>query len=377
MLLCKQTNYRVAFFLVIFFSLPLKVLGVEVLYLYKAEIPVSDQSAETRREAFIKALETVLIRLSGYRGIAAMSESQNILQNASRYVLQYRYQSIEPAKNNQAVVLPLLLQVEFDGLALTAQMQRENLPVWGSNRPNSLMWVGVEQGFNRHMQAEDDRDPIRAAFDVAAVQRGLPLLFPLMDLDDQEQVGFADITGGFATRILDASSRYDADTVVTVALIQQNNKMLWKSHWTVYKENVASRWSTDGNLQEIISAGIDGIADILASRYASRGGEQKRTHEIKLQVSNISGLQGYARVLNHLKSLQPVISVQPVWIYDDTVHYKLLLQGDQQNLERVVLLGRVLFPVSGPEDIPAPLLQTDNVVPLLDDSVNLSYRYRD
>lgn len=377
MVLQKQTKSLAGLLLLLaFVGMSVDILAVEVMNLYDAEVPVRDQSTEIRQEAFPKALERVLIRLSGNRSIAEMPEGRNILAVASRYVLQYQYQSVELVKNRTGAS-SLLLKVEFDGRALIHRMQRGNLPVWGSNRPSTLIWLGIQQGYKRRILAEGDEDEVRTVLDTEAYQRGLPLLFPLMDLDDRAQVEFADIGGGFATRVLDASARYEADIVVTGVLVQQNDKAPWTSHWTVYRDKVSSRWTSHGSLQDVVTAGIDGIADILASRYAVKGGEQDLRNEIRLEITHILRLQNYAKVLNHLKSLSSVISVQPIFVHGDTVRYKLLIQGDQQNLERAIILGRVLVPVVKEENLSVLPLQTDNALIVMDDIVDLFYRFRD
>ena len=47
-----------------------------------------------------------------------------------------------------------------------------------------------------------------------AEKRGLPLAFPLLDTEDLQSVTFSDIWGGFDERIIAASKRYGANSIL-------------------------------------------------------------------------------------------------------------------------------------------------------------------
>ena len=104
------------------------------------------------------------------------------------------------------------------------------MPVWGPERPLTLVWIAVDDGVggrallgaNEAAQFGTPTTPqraellttVRADVVAAADERGLPIAWPLLDLEDLNAVTFTDVWGGFDDRIVAASTRYRADAVL-------------------------------------------------------------------------------------------------------------------------------------------------------------------
>lgn len=320
--------------------LPVMAAAVEVERMYEIEIPAENQQAETRRAGFSVALQGVLIKVSGNRAIADTPAGKAVLADAPRYVLQYRYRFASGGESEHA----LYLWVEFDRSAIEQALKLQGLSVWDNNRPVTLVWLGVEEGFGRRMLAETDRDIVRQQIEKVAARRGLPLLFPWMDTEDQSKVSFADIRGDFSEQILEASARYAADIVVTAALLRRPNSDVWESQWTIYREGTSSKWDAQGTLAAVVAAGIESVGDILASRYSGASRQPGQRQDVILEVSNLQNFRSYSATLHQLRSISQVVSAQPLWVHDDRVRFKLSVQGDLRNLERGIMLGRILLP---------------------------------
>src|SRR5690606_12687559 len=99
---------------------------------------------------------------------------------------------------------------------------------WGADRPLTLVWIAVDWGQGeREIVASDDLDRaaaearsidrnrlLRERIQDVALERGLPIAFPLLDAEELELVSFSDIWGGFNDRLLEASRRYGADSIL-------------------------------------------------------------------------------------------------------------------------------------------------------------------
>jgi hypothetical protein len=183
--------------------------------------------------------------------------------------------------------------------------------------------------------------------DKAASNRGISLLFPLLDLEDSSRISASDIWGGFKDPILAASNRYQADVVLTGKLVQALPN-IWESYWTVYINGQTINWDSQGELAEIVlQEGADELADRIASQYAYTG--STLTEVIELLVTDVDDLDEYAKALSYLESVQSVQSVQVKSVSKDKVLFELINRGGLGAFDQSVTLGKTLEAVNNSE----------------------------
>src|SRR5690606_25504380 len=118
-------------------------------------------------------------------------------------------------------------RVEFNAARVSQALAQRNRPVWGPERPLTLLWVAFDDGFGeRVLLGANDAgvaagSPLaellqttRAELAAAADERGLPIALPLLDLEDLQALTFTDVWGGFEEPIRAASARYGADSIL-------------------------------------------------------------------------------------------------------------------------------------------------------------------
>lgn len=365
--------------------------AVEVKDLFETQVAVEDQSSAKRAEAFQAALGNVLIKISGSRDIQAAPGIEAVTKNAARYARRYHYleKPTEAAGEPAGAKTPdeakqLYIAVEFDGEALQRVLREAGLPVWSANRPQVLVWLGVDRGpRDRFIVSEDSGEDIGESLMEAARRRGLPLILPLMDLEDRRRVTFVDISAGFADTLSRASERYNAQTVL-VGHASRGRGDDWSVEWTVLRDNVSTGWRESGvDLQQAIDSGVDGLADILASRYAhsSSGGELV---QYIVAVEEVASLDDYAAVLIYLENLVFVEDVTPVSLESGQVYYRVTMRGALRELERSLGLMPSLRPVAVvPENPPpltaqpfgSPVTEATDVQPSVRERVDLRYHF--
>jgi len=182
-------------------------MATKVSGLYRAEAAVAGVEANQRSEAIRQALVNVLVKVTGNRNIASRKALAGDIKNASRYVQQYSYQLAKDAEMASEGEPQRFLLVSFDRAAIDRLLRDQGLPVWSENRPSILSWMGVERQSRRRLMDSERDTPVRSALEETARTRGLPLLFPLMDLEDQGRLQVGDIWGEFETNIRGASNR--------------------------------------------------------------------------------------------------------------------------------------------------------------------------
>lgn len=307
--------------------------------LFETEVPVSDQQTAARTQAMKTALAEVLVRVTGQRDLMQQTAARSLLDKPTRFVQQYRYFTVP-----DSVPPRLMLRVRYDGEAIRQALRQLGVAYWGgAERPDTLVWLAVEDRGARYIVSAQDNSDVYRQIERAARQRGIPLLFPLMDLEDQARVRFSDIWGGFFEHALAASERY-APQAVLIGRLNRSRSGSWVARWHMQVAGSPATWTdSDIQLQRLLQAGIDDIADTLASRLAVTHTEFNAS-ATAITVEGITTLAAYARVNDYLDSLTAVQQFQVELVTDTTVQYRLQLTGTLQGLTQTITIGTVLEP---------------------------------
>ncbi|MEX2524951.1 MAG: DUF2066 domain-containing protein [Gammaproteobacteria bacterium] len=315
--------------------------------LYEADVDVENQLAEDRMAAVRTAMRAVLTKVTGDRFASQRTSLLPVIENAEDYLQQYRY--TRDTGNNTGngetpVTGGLTLRVKFDEATLNEALRNLGVPVWGKERPMTLVWVAVQDESGRRLiSMEQDPEYIRI-LDQRARRRGIALIFPLMDLQDTSGLGVSDIWGGFRQPVMEASRRYQADAVLVGKVISSPSD-IWEAQWTSYIDGTASSWTTEGSLRDMVmDEGVDGQADLLASRFLGSD-TSDRTATISVEVNDITAAGQYARVLDYLRSLSSVTDVQVEQAEAGRVRFAVTAHGGQFAIRQAIALGRLMEPV--------------------------------
>ena len=315
--------------------------------LYQVRTEVSARDASTLEQAFEDAMAVVLTRVTGTRQDDQTEEIEAILARARDYIQQFGY------------IDSRTLLISFDGQAINRRLGELGLPVWGQERPATLIWlVLTDERGRREILAAEDLGPVAENLKETASQRGVPIIIPLMDAEDQRAIDVSDLRGVFADSILSASERYDADAVL-VGTARANrrteaDKPVYRVSWTLFFAGEEQSWRGD------LAGGIDHAADEFATVLAAID-SQNSGRQLVL-VRGIGDLEAYGRVSLYLESLSLVNSVAVDRVHGDDVLFSLELRSGPDRLASAINLGKVLF--LDDSDYPVAMLGT------------IVYRYR-
>jgi hypothetical protein len=293
----------------------------------------SDQRAAAEKAAFAR----VLVRVTGSRAAAADPQLLPLIDEARDYENTY-------GEDRQGRRI-----VGFNPTRVDQALNALNYPLWGAERPLILIWVAVDDGAGgRGILAADelaaDLPPattelltmIRTELAAAADERGLPIAFPLLDLEDLNAVTFTDIWGGFEDRIGLASERYRADGVLIGRV--RPGVLGYEIEWWLLKDGL--RQPVGGIA---LRDGLDTVADLYAAELSTVGGATLA----RLTVLDIATSADYGRVLSYLETLSVLQSVDVESLDRGVLSLRVAARGDARTIERVLALGGVLRPDGG------------------------------
>ena len=177
----------------------------------------------------------------------------------------------------------------------------------------------------------DVSEIIRTLQDQARL-RGLPLLFPLLDLEDSASLSTAEVWGAFLGRIDDASIRYNPDSVLT-SRFQKDGAGRWSANWSYRIDGEWQVAKTESfGTDEMVRTMVNKLADDLATRYAidsSRG-------QVTVLIESVNSLADYAAVKKYLESLAPVLDSSVMRVEPGEVEFRLSTEGQSEQLVEII-----------------------------------------
>jgi hypothetical protein len=291
----------------------------------------------------------------------------------------------------------------FDPLAIAELLSQVGLPQWGTNRPQLLIWIAIGDQSGRFLlgsdhelalkrllqrqiddpfgidviesveapspqQSEITGDEVNQAYvdpsdsfhlekvgtdenlitllDNLAFERGMPILWPFLDLEDQFALDSADVWSRFVGPIRTASLRYNPDAILTgrIELVQDG----WIVDWILLDDVSSEVWQgATKTLSEALSGGLATSIERLASRYAVVQ-DNAFNQVVRVSITSLDSLQDMAQAENYLRSLAAVNDVKIKRFNNGSAEYELYLAGDVSSLLQSIRLADVLAESNAP-----------------------------
>lgn len=343
-------------------SLSTSVYAIEVKDLYQAKIPVSSQAPSKRNAALKKAMQAVLIKVGGQASVLKNDVIKRAVKDHRLYVSQYSYSrekikqfplsSLQKDSNLTAKVSEsLVLLASFDEGKINTLLQNADLPLWGSLRPQVLLWLIEEDKFTRQILSESSHSNYPLVVTNTAQSRGLPVVMPLMDFTDSTNISMTDLWGRFNQPVSNASQRYAADAIVVIrisnsSLVAEPDKevdcrplcdaSLIKEQvvldWTLFNSSVlqSSIQQYQGSNGELLLAqALSDITNVIYQGYALSANSDQ---EIIIDVANVDSMSAYVGLTQFLRELSSVNSVELLSAQGNNRRFNLKLLGSKMNL---------------------------------------------
>jgi hypothetical protein len=242
----------------------MRLAAFEVKGLFEIELVANSQSVEARDMAIKQALSAVLERVLVTEDISRIPVAQQMLNNAGSYVKQSQY-SLLPA-DESAANDGRLFRVQFDEDQVLEAISKSQVGVWSEIRPETLLWLIVDENGARQFYNADAMPEIDAALTLAAKLKGLPLIFPLLDIEEQQKISVTDVLGADSRNLLAASTRYDAPAIMAGHLMKKG--ACWQADWAFHFDGKIKQWNSACEpLKTTLATGIKGAYKVLSDYY--------------------------------------------------------------------------------------------------------------
>ena len=348
--------------------------SLQVSGLYEHRVMVANESDAERNRAFREALEAVLLKVTGDRRWLRAPVIQEAISNAQSYVEAISYSSeatevsadaidleqgeeifSDPQENDVAgldnsqtreIRETRYIDVNFTQSLLDELLASADIPVWDSNRPSVLVWMALQnnEGERRMLTAENNPEIITLMQKFAA-ERGLPIIFPVLDFEDRRALTEDAVWALDEDIIRRASERYGADSVLSGRLhftISGELVGLWQF---IFQGQVEVFDGFDEELESYLVEPLDRITNQLASHFALVP-ETTNQQIVRIQVEGIRDLSEYSALLNYVSGLGLVESVTTTAFEGQLLELQLGLLGNTQQLYELIALDRDLLPVT-------------------------------
>ncbi|MDH3761351.1 MAG: DUF2066 domain-containing protein [Gammaproteobacteria bacterium] len=309
--------------------------------LFTIELPVADQTTSLRLESFSQAFKQVIVKVSGSDDALRSPAFERPVERSARYVKQFRYINRSQPGDEEFDAGRLYLRIDFDQQLIEGLLREHNFPVWGRERPSSLLVISYDVNENIRLVSEDATPDLIESLDQAASDYAVPVLFPLMDLEDIALVKIGDIVSREYENIKTMAQRYAPNALLVGQIVGRSGKG-WHGDWEVRFADQIFKWKHEASSKKaVIDQVVKHLARILALEYALE--DHRRVEQsLLLSVSALQGIERLISVQKYLTSLNVVESVRVAMITGDVVTYRLKLRNNAEDLQRLIEFGDVL-----------------------------------
>jgi hypothetical protein len=310
--------------------------AVEV-QLYQVELPTQNETGNFDQAALLKqAFETVLTRATGSSQFLVDPVITHALPEVDQYVKQFSY--------HQRSAIEKTIKVIFNENRINALLKSAKQSIWKKDRPLVLVWL-----------SGTDREPLLIPeIEKVFNKRGIPFVFPLLDLTDTTTVSDQDLLGEKVEALETAAKRYSPDVILSGDIVQKNG--IFEARWRFINARDQSTWDNSGATLELV---LNQAADTLTLKIkgqkvsvaaaATSESEPTAIHHVTLTIVGNLDVQQYNKILEHLRRLPGVSEVEVAQIMPDKTLFDLVTTQSKEMLSQSISDGQMLIKTSTTE----------------------------
>ena len=327
--------------------------AIEVEGLYQGSVPVSSRDSERERNrAFTEAFRQVLLKVTGSPEILTQPQVRQAINNADEYVDTWSYATVSTSLESTIEAIEQTpgeeLNVTFFEPEVLSLLESAELPLWPVNRPYTLIWLVIQDELGQRKllsSSVQDYDDILALLKTEADKRGLPILLPVLDIEDMRAVSPDDVWNMYGEKLIQASARYQSESVLVVRMFRAlGGEVLGESNY-YFRDQILSLESFEEPAENFLRSSISMAAIELSAYYAISLSGTDSSIKVHLTVEGILDVEDYAGLLEYVGRLTDVNAYQIASVDNETIELILSTGGQLRQLVETIALNRNLIPL--------------------------------
>ena len=337
----------------------------EAVDLFTVAVEVDSETRSERAAASKTALKILLARVTGdkqaTRRYPLLASS---LGKADRYIVSFSYERKSMVANlpfandysSQAINAHsqelMQLKLVFQADAIMSLLREAGAPYWQANRPGVLVWLAAQSGGSKVLVNADAFPHQYAELARIAKARGIPLIQPLLDLEEMGRIDASDVWNTAFETINRASRRYDNGVSLVGKLSQASDKS-WLGQWTlVYRGQRQVLPFKGQSLAAYFAQGADMAADAMAADYAVAANQQQQFGNIlTIEVSGVTQHGDYVSLTEYLRKIPALKRLQLSRIEGERCYFTVDTADDISNIRSLIQLDKRLKPQASANSI--------------------------
>ncbi len=317
--------------IVIFGMLGLTTALADSAAQYQIDFPVPSQSQSDWQQTVPKAFAQLLGNLTSNLNIANSPKVKKQLSQAQNFVQSYSYIT-QPGPNGTAT---LLLHIQFDPQGVKQLLDQMGVQYQPTTHTQTLVLLATQNGSQRQLVGETGSTALQTSLQNLAKQRNIPLVWPILDLQDLQNINVNQVWSLNAPSATKIAARYGANNILEGWILPAANGS-WQSSWLLVANGKTITWTFTGkSSDEIFSLLLNQLASVTTNpnkSAASNSGNQT----FILRISNVNGLNDYEAVVKYLRSLAPVTSVDVASVESSDLIVNVTVAGDIDSLNNAL-----------------------------------------
>ncbi|WP_153913483.1 DUF2066 domain-containing protein [Shewanella sp. TC10] len=314
-----------------------KTISAEIGLLDEADVVVSSRARTERQAALKTALSSVFVKNSGLPSVLEHPLVKAQINKPEVLLTQYGYREIDDE---------LTLKANFDHKRIISTLRQADLPVWGRQRPLTLLWLSIEDEGERSILSDASELDTRAQIDLDSSNKGIPVILPVMDLDDVMKISVSDVRGMFTDVVADASTRYRADYFAVADMdkvggfVRFQVSLFDKDSQGGIMQPLIHHQAEVLDYQEATDQILSTLAEYFVSQYAFA--DSGNSAETLLSLTGVQSMAQLVEIESYLNQLSAIKAVSLSQFKANTVTYKLELFGDADDLQKLLNINKRL-----------------------------------
>jgi hypothetical protein len=225
------------------------VYSMKVEYLYQIELPVLAKTSEAKEQAVKDGLFQVLVKITGDAEVDKNPVIRTGLKRADYYVHEYTYLSETPDASHY------LLRIVYEPKDVKRLLSSANVTYWGDNRPLILVWLAAaNKQRSLDIVSKESVSDVYMKMNQYSNKYALPLIFPVMDVEEMNQISLKDVTEVAMNTLTAAAKRYGPDAMLIGEMIESQEGV--ESKWVFVMNDFQWDWESNNKTKDEALAAI-------------------------------------------------------------------------------------------------------------------------